>query len=756
MYTSKKAVLVGMLLSMIASGIKAESHDDNAEYRFSFCSTSSCTETHPTLQICGNFFSFETRGGSMCNPTTSCVSGEGGIFIDHNGTIAIGQPFRANIGAMITRSSNGVIDLPADQVFFCNNMSITNWDIDLNDPMQEVVVRADENLAEFFINWRDVCKDYDVFCPFIISNINACSCPAVLPCNVTGVPTIEGSVGRLILSGSSLASPVTVKVSGGNVGELLFSSCPEACQAPVGVLIVEGNATIGLGTAECNANNQCVVTGLGSNALTIIANGSASINLQEDITINSGCSILRGPDFMPGDVLRFDATGTGRTITVTSTGVLDLRSFDAGDIIEFGDSITIILQPGAEILLDGATLRLTESACIRIQGDPQAQQIFENGFSQDVIVTDPFRVKLIGVGTIELDDCSCFVVEPNGFAGVETLFDVNASTVCQFASTSTANCDMIFTQTCEIPVTNITIAVEDSAQFVISTDASVNNCSTQSMTTPLLRQAQSLTRLGGSFQVGNTTNRPGHSVSFTLLIDGDCAQAVVGSSAFFGLNEGIVSKTGVPSNWLIDVLFNVTSIVIDVEDGVFSHNRIFDTDSSSASILAIGQSPDDAARFSLLYTGTGGGEVCGGGNVVLQPNTCVGPQNPIVRAVNDVNTDSCLRVGILASTPMLPAGGIVDVDAVTFFEDITAQDILTFGLSQSLAAVGEQASQCSRIPSSVRAGFIFMDQIVRTDVADIIGECGCLNLNQALLDCAAFVRVTNPNNPQDSTIFSNL
>ncbi len=92
---------------------------------------------------------------------------------------------------MITRSDNGVIDLPANQVFFCNRIGITNWDIDLHDPMQEIIVRADEDLAEFTLNWRNVCKDFDVFCPFVVDNVNACSCQPVLPCNVTGVPTIE-------------------------------------------------------------------------------------------------------------------------------------------------------------------------------------------------------------------------------------------------------------------------------------------------------------------------------------------------------------------------------------------------------------------------------------------------------------------------------------------------------------------------------------------------------------------------------------
>jgi len=755
MYKGKKAVLVGILLSMIASGItKAELKDDGGDFRFVLCSTSSCSETHPELQICGNFFSFETKGGQLCDPTASCVSGQGGIFVDNNGTISIGNSFRANIGTMITRSGNGVIDLPANQVFFCNRIGITNWDIDLNDPLQEVIVRADDNLAQFTLDWRNVCKDFDVFCPFVIDSVNACSCPPVLPCNVAGVPTIEGSVGQLILAGSTIASPVTVKVSGGTVGELLFSSCPDVCDVPVGVLIVEDDARVGFGTNECNANNLCVATGLGVNGLTIIANGTAFITLGEDIIIDSVCSILRGPDFMTGDVLHFNSAGCCRTIRVTKTGSFDLRSFDEGDIIEFGSNLNIILEPGAEILMDGVTLRLADNACINVESDPLVQQIFENEFVQDVIVTDSFRVKLIGVGTIELSDCSCFVVGPDAFVGVETLFEVVVSSACQFVSTGTDACDFTFTQTCEIPLTDITIAVEDSARFIIGTQ---EVCAIQeTAVTRVKRQVTTPAQLGGAFQVGNTMDRPGHSVSFTLLINGACAEAIIRQGGFFGLNEGIVSKTGVPSNWLIDVLFNVDEIVIDVQNGVFAHDRIFDTDSPNSSVLAIGQSPDDAARFSLLYTGTAGGDVCGGGNVVLHPNICVGPQHPIVRAVNDENLDSCLRVGILASTPFLPVGGVVSVDAVTFFEEITAQNILLIGRSQSLAAIGTQAAQCARARRSVRAGFIFNNDIIRIDAVDIAGACGCLNLEQALLDCAAFVSVSDPNNPQDSSFLSNV
>ncbi len=54
---------------------------------------------------------------------------------------------------------------------------------------------------------------------------------------------------------------------------------------------------------------------------------------------------------------------------------------------------------------------------------------------------------------------------------------------------------------------------------------------------------------------------------------------------------------------------------------------------------------------------------------------------------------------------MLPIGGVVDVDAVEFFEDITARSILMLGRNQNLAVVATQALQCPRARRSIRAGF---------------------------------------------------
>lgn len=733
MYTAKKALLVGILLSMGASGItKAELKDNGGDFRFEFCSTNSCTETHPELQICGNFFSFETKGGKSCDPASSCVSGEGGIFVDHNGTLTIGKQYRATIGTMVTKSGNGVVNLPGNQVFFCNRVGITTWDIDLHDPMQEVIVHADENLAEYTLDWRNVCKDYEVFCPYIIDSVNACDCSPVLPCNVAGVPTIEGSVGQLLLAGSTIASPVTVKVSGGNVGELLFLSCSDVCAASTGVLIVEKNARIGFGTNECNANNLCVPTKLGANGLNIIANGSAFISIKEDVVIDNVCSILKGPEFVAGNVLRFDSAGCCRTITVTKTGVLDLRSFNAGDIIEFGADLNVVLQPGAQIYMDGVTLRVSENARLTAEKYPLAQQVFANEFIDDVIITDSFRVKLIGVGTIELNDCSSFVVEPDAFVGVETLFEVTTSSVCQFSSTKPDNCNLIFKQTCEIPLTDITISLQDNAQLIIGA-----GCPAQS---------------GGSFQVGNTTDRPDHSVSFTLLINGVCAEAIIRSGGFLGLNLGIAKKSGVPSDWLVDVLFNVNSIAIDVQEGLFAHDRIFSSDSANSSLLGIGESLGSPV-FTLSYEENG--LIHGGGNLVLFTADCQGPQHPIVRTDDDF-TDSCLRVGILASKPLLSPVGPSEVEAVEFFESIKTLDIQDEDRSQSLSNVASPAAQCLRANKVARAGFILNDEIIRMDITDIAGPCACLQLVQAIEDGAAVARVTDFDNPQDASFFSNI
>ena len=73
-------------------------------------------DTHPWLRIAGNVFSFAAK-----NPvaTRSMISGKNAIFVDFNGKFSIEPGFIASICVMVIKSHNGIVDLPADQVFFC-------------------------------------------------------------------------------------------------------------------------------------------------------------------------------------------------------------------------------------------------------------------------------------------------------------------------------------------------------------------------------------------------------------------------------------------------------------------------------------------------------------------------------------------------------------------------------------------------------------------------------------------------------------
>ena len=48
------------------------------------------------LYINGNYFTFETNGGMQGIPSLSGVTGDGGIFVDSNGTIAMSPNIRSS------------------------------------------------------------------------------------------------------------------------------------------------------------------------------------------------------------------------------------------------------------------------------------------------------------------------------------------------------------------------------------------------------------------------------------------------------------------------------------------------------------------------------------------------------------------------------------------------------------------------------------------------------------------------------------
>jgi hypothetical protein len=640
----------------------------------------------PTLLINSNLFSFETRGGSNNLPETSNVTGQGGIFVDANGVFTIGGTrltsaqqcvqclFRANMGAMVTASCNGFIDLPANRVLFDPRVGIAFWNLNMNVPSEVVIVQPGQEISDYTLNWLFVTKDYDVFMPYYLTNCySPCFCPAVTTMNVDSIPTIEGTVQQLLIKGSRLGDPAHVKVRGGTVGELIMLTGFNSSEAPVAVIVLEDQGQIGLGSAKRNADSLDANIVLGVNGVNVILNDAeAQVNLNEDVIVNNICAFLPGPDIPTTATLRIKSECC-HTLRVTKDGVLDLSGFGAAQAVEFAGNVRVVFEPGSKVIFaNETTLRWVDEATCEFE-----PTVFTNLFSPNSLVsTDTVRVHLVGSGRLEFNDCSSGIVPRDAFVGVEN--------------------DLA----CVIATTDITLRLNDSATFKIGDPA----CRIP----------------GGAFQVGNTVelDQPEEGVSFTLIVDGPEASFEIGEQGFLGLGVGIVSKGRVaPDAWLVGPTFNVTGINLQLSNGRFMHAQLYAGSDTRASLIAMcgGAVPFGPFTYNIspLFDTTDGTllsnmSMLGGGNIVACPPTITqGGQpyfNPIVGVINGtVNTGltNQYEVGILCSTPILATFGAAGIDAISLQQFLRVKDIIT-----TLPANGRGDAAPSDLRNQVRVGFV--------------------------------------------------
>lgn len=652
---------------------------------------------HSNFIINGNFFSFESRGGELGKPECSAQSGQGGIFVDCNGSIIAGgvQPDQCfssglgaflcrvlvNMGVMVTKSNNGVISLPKNRVFFNPNVGISEWHLDLSDPSQRVIVGEQDILSDYTLNWSTTKKDFDIFSPYQVTCYDPSNCPPVEEKNVSALPTVKGTVEQFNIKGSRLGDQATVLVDGGVIGEFIFLQDNKSAQASIGVVVLENDGTLGIGS-----------TTLGVNGLTIIANGSGHVELNEDVIISNICHILRGPDFNKNgsgtDTLTFKSECC-RTLRVQAGGVLDLSSFKAGDTVTFAGDIRLVLEPGARIILNGANLRFEDSAVIL--SDPAAKQNFFDEYinpnAGTLRSTDAVRVKLSGVGTLTLAGCSTFLIDKGSFVGVETCPE------------------------CQIVQTHITINILESGRMVLGDD-----CLPE----------------GGTFQIGNTENDPEGTVSFTMNIFGPNACFAIARQGFLGSGVGIVDKASqIPNNWLVQTTFNVDSIATNVFDGKFQHNLIFSGDNFQASLLALGGTIKNFAFncFAVVdpnTTNVSPSSVLGGGNFVrINP---VGPVNPTV--LDDVVTSGEVLAGLFVSKPLL-APGVVTGNIDDIWNSLRVQDITNEDFP------GRATAGPSYFRNFLWVGYVDQNKIGRAQGASIIGFGGTTTKQEQTLKIGA-------------------
>ncbi len=659
----------------------------------------------PTLTIDGNYFSFNSRGGIINYPQASNICGQGGIFVDNNGTIRAINTCGVNMGVMVTKSGNGVIDLPGPIVRFGYGLGEADWKLDLSKT--PVIIPAGSVLSDYVLNWNTICKDPN-FLPFICT-CTACPANAAAVANVTGLPTVLGEVDQLFIRGSRIGDPAHIKVgNGGNVRELIF---PDACQqgfAPTAVIVLENDGKVGLGSAHTNVDSLAASVVMGNNGITIIANGDSRVLLNEDIVINNVCHIVQGPNWASSNRLLIESDCC-RTILVKSSGVLDLTSFTVNGVVVIGGNVKLVLEPGAKIILGTVELKFSENA--GIFSEPVSKTLLPTTKPTDLTALDALRAKFIGsTGIVRFTGCSYFIIPEGAFVGVETM----------------PNCSIN---------TNLNFILEDSAHW------SIGQCSL----------------IGGAFQVGNTSDQgTGASINFSLQINGNDAEFYIGQGAFVGLGSAIAYKLygSVPNEWLIGQTYNVQSISINVLNGVFSHNIIWDGNRSSeqfslvGSAMAIGGG-SSTPTFTIDFSGDTDGRTAnlsrsairGGGNLFLTSTT-----TPTGMNIQNLNTST---VGILSSDPLfrLPLDRQLSGSASVVFNDWRNADIL--------GSASQYNSRCDVGPfirNEMMAGYVDRGFIQRLVQIAIIGSAGTTTDQSHSIDIgAAAIRLvpsTNPNQPR--------
>ena len=713
------------------------------------------------LLIAGDFFNIGTRGGSVGIPSTSNITGQGGIFVDLNGLFSILPDFIASLDVMVTiyqncadatadvcslvdTLTNGNINLPPSQIFFSDQVGIAAWQKDL--VANPIIVPTLSFYSDYTLDWLTVTKSPG-FMPYLISDINVCSCPPFTLDNLSGIPVVQGEVDQLQIAGSRIGDPAHILINGGWVREILWLNECKAGEAPTAVIVMDAHGRLGLNNAHRNPDSTFTQTVLGANGINIVANGDARIDINTDVIINNICSIIQGPDFVDGNIVEFLAD-TPYTIHVTKDGTLDLSSFTAEGIIRFGGNVRMNFEPGAKVILGAATLEFSDNAAVEIESAYELELIIQgldaapfgpidntlnplvsraytapnNVYSPltgyispfaatELQNTDLYRVRVMGVGTIRFTDNATMLINTNGILGVESSYLTPNGTVC------------------EILTTDVTLEILEAAQVNIGKGNDI---------------------LGGVFQVGDVTALVDHEVNFTLTLNGADAQFNIGSGGFFGLGAGIVRPNQGPndnqSDVLADTTFDVNQITLNFFAGEFDHNRIFSSDDVRSASMVLGSfnamtvdfiniddltelNADDflisgGGNFFLLVPGSQGAGNLGAMRLYLPTNA----DDNIINAPFGAITVPLVRMrdGLLATTELLdesidPSGSPLSVFLAIKTGDATDQFGPATGLSDAAPVDPDRFRQERTFG---RLGYVDRAKIGRQDFMDIIDAEG--------------------------------
>lgn len=255
---------------------------------------------------------------------------------------------------------------------------------------------------------------------------------------------------------------------------------------------------------------------------------------------------------------------------------LDGGNTELGDAVGarfFSDSLVNNDLDHEYILYNGGhTTCLTDFFCSRFLTN---LELFSVLFAAGGTFADDIRTKMVGTGTLILEDDAKMSINQDALFGIETLPSL------------------------AITNTNITLDIYDNAQLTIP---------------------------GGAFQVGNRFSKARiqgdpslatNTIFFTLVLDGSGAAINIKEQGFFGFGVGIDGKIpSIPNQWGISGLTNVVSINMQALNGTFTHSQIATGNDNRASLLAFGP-----ANSYSIYWDENNAHLLGGGNIIQTVDT---------------------------------------------------------------------------------------------------------------------------------------
>ncbi len=612
------------------------------------------------LNIDGDFIFFGARDSSgRGSPRTVDDFNLGRvIYVGHGGKMSIGsdltvadapRPYISFSDATIAtrvwkdvdgqRGLNAVLELPGDQMKLSNPIHPYDLDMkiltDSESPYLSFKALAGKGLgSEVRIAW-DKVVGVPVIPTASISGssifagtraISAIKSPVIMPSQGLVMMGAGDSVDQLTISGATSANPFRFYMTGSDSG---ISQIREIASVSSDTLVpgegdyakifMDKGARLGLGTRHWNKESLGSWSRIGLSQVTLHPNGDCKIDVNSDLLVFDPQPIIPTENFgsqyedkvnnvivSPEHRITFYAQDS-KEIRVPAGKELDLSAFGHAKELT-GAEITGSATPkplppftqqiatGGRVRLifePGSTLRFPDLGDVNTSPDDVAKMpvlyineeselIFEAiddlGNKPDwssIEQTERAKIRILGCGQIWINKNARMRINNGAIVAVE-------------ADEKTPN-------------TNITVSLQRESLLGIGDDLNP----------------------GGTLQIGNPVNIPGTNIDFTLRLNGEGAQVIIGREGFLGFGVGTVDRdSSKVNNWTLSPLFNVRDVVIRNISGVISHNRIFDGDDREGSLMAIGP----VGGQYRIELGESGAVVKGGGNLVyVHPNPSAVP-----------------------------------------------------------------------------------------------------------------------------------